>query len=242
MAIQAVRGVRTWAMLAGGASLAVLAVTPACAQDAAAPAEEDAIIVTGIRASLEQAADIKREAEQVMDVITAEDVGKLPDANVAEALQRITGVQISRNRGEGDRVQVRGLQQTQTLLNGRVIFTASVWGKSAVAEFSAYCASKHAVIGLTRSFAHELAPRGITVNAVCPGWVRTEASLRSLKVMSERAGRSETSMLDDILAGQALGGLMEPEDVAPLYLFLASDAAASITGQSYGIDRGEVMS
>src|SRR5690606_28507056 len=65
---------------------------------------------------------------------------------------------------------------------GRVIFTASVWGRSAVAEFSAYCASKHAVIGLTRAFAHELAPKGITVNAVCPGWVRTEASLRSLAV------------------------------------------------------------
>ncbi len=124
---------------------------------------------------------------------------------------------------------------------GRVIFTASVWGRSAVAEFSAYCASKHAVIGLTRSFAHELAPKGITVNAVCPGWVRTEASLRSLAVMSTRAGRTEDSMLDDILAGQVLDGLMEPVDVVPLYLFLASEAAASITGQSYGVDRGEVM-
>lgn len=125
---------------------------------------------------------------------------------------------------------------------GRVIFTASVWGKSAVAEFSAYCASKHAVIGLTRSLAHELGPKGITVNAVCPGWVRTEASLRSLKVMSQRAGQSEQSMLDGILAGQVLDGLMEPDDVVPLYLFLASDAAANITGQSYGIDRGEIMS
>jgi 3-hydroxybutyrate dehydrogenase len=125
---------------------------------------------------------------------------------------------------------------------GRVIFTASVWGKSAVAEFSAYCASKHAVIGLTRSLAHELGPKGITVNAVCPGWVRTEASLRSLKVMSARAGQSEQSMLDGILAGQVLDGLMEPADVVPLYLFLASDAAANITGQSYGIDRGEIMS
>jgi NAD(P)-dependent dehydrogenase (short-subunit alcohol dehydrogenase family) len=125
---------------------------------------------------------------------------------------------------------------------GRVIFTASVWGKSAVAEFSAYCASKHAVIGLTRSLAHELGPKGITVNAVCPGWVRTEASLRSLKVMSARAGQSEQSMLDGILAGQVLDGLMEPDDVVPLYLFLASDAAANITGQSYGIDRGEIMS
>jgi 3-hydroxybutyrate dehydrogenase len=111
-----------------------------------------------------------------------------------------------------------------------------------VAEFSAYCASKHAVIGLTRSLAHELGPKGITVNAVCPGWVRTEASLRSLKVMSARAGQSEQSMLDGILAGQVLDGLMEPGDVVPLYLFLASDAAANITGQSYGVDRGEIMS
>lgn len=125
---------------------------------------------------------------------------------------------------------------------GRILFTASVWGKSAVAEFSAYCASKHAVIGLTRSLAHELGPKGITVNAVCPGWVRTEASLRSLRVMAERAGRSEPEMLQDILDGQALGGLMEPEDVVPLYLFLASEAAGNITGQSYVVDRGEIMS
>ena len=70
-AIQARRGFRTWAKLAGGASLAALAIAPAHAQDTPAPAGDDAIVVTGIRASLEQAADIKREAEQVMDVITA---------------------------------------------------------------------------------------------------------------------------------------------------------------------------
>ncbi len=84
----------------------------------------DTVVVQGQRSSLIRAQDIKRNAEQVVDSIVADDIGKLPDANVAEALQRITGVQISRNRGEGDRVQVRGLQQTQTLLNGRVIFTA----------------------------------------------------------------------------------------------------------------------
>ncbi|MCP6600399.1 TonB-dependent receptor plug domain-containing protein, partial [Klebsiella pneumoniae] len=82
---------------------------------------EDAIVVTGIRASLEQAADIKREAEQVMDVITAEDVGKLPDANVAEALQRVTGVQITRVFGEGQSVSVRGLQQVRVEVDGRTL-------------------------------------------------------------------------------------------------------------------------
>lgn len=124
---------------------------------------------------------------------------------------------------------------------GRIIFTASIWGKSVEAEFAAYCASKHAIIGLTRVLAKELGPDGINVNAVCPGWVRTEASMRSLRIMAERSGRPEDVLLDEIVGGQAIGGLMEPKDIVGPYLFLASDAAANITGQALNIDRGEVM-
>ena len=124
---------------------------------------------------------------------------------------------------------------------GRIVNTASMWGKTAVAEFSAYCASKHAVIGLTRSWAQELAPRGISVNAVCPGWVRTEASMRSLAAMAARTGRAEAALLSEVTGAQALPGLMEPEDMVDIYLFLASDAARNITGQAYTIDRGELM-
>lgn len=123
---------------------------------------------------------------------------------------------------------------------GRIINTASVWSRSAEPLFGAYVASKHAVIGLTKTWAKELGPRGITVNAVCPGWVRTEASLRSVRVLAERTGRSEEDLLAGYVAGQALPGLMDPDDVAGLYLFLASDLAANITGQSVGVDRGEV--
>jgi hypothetical protein len=80
MALQAARGAFALAKLAGGASLAALAMAPAFAQDAApASTEEDAIVVTGIRGSLQRAAEVKRDAPQVLDVITAEDVGKLPD-------------------------------------------------------------------------------------------------------------------------------------------------------------------
>ena len=124
---------------------------------------------------------------------------------------------------------------------GRIIFTSSIWGKSTEAEFSAYCASKHAVIGLTRTLAKELGPRGITVNAVCPGWVRTESSMRSLKTMSEHSGRPEAELLAEIIGGQVLDGLMAPADIAGPYLFLASPLAANITGQALNIDRGEVM-
>ena len=124
---------------------------------------------------------------------------------------------------------------------GRIILTSSMWGKSAEAEFSAYCASKHANIGFMRSLAKELAPRGISVNAVCPGWVRTLASMRSLSAMAEREGRDEDELLAEIVGAQAIGGLMEPEDMAATYLFLASEAAGNITGQAFTVDRGELM-
>ena len=82
---------------------------------------------------------------------------------------------------------------------GRIVNTASMWGKTAVAEFSAYCASKHAVIGLTRSLSQELASRRISVNAVCPGWVRTIASMRSLSFMAAKEQRPEADMLTRLL-------------------------------------------
>lgn len=78
------------------------------------------------------------------------------------------------------------------------------------------------------------------MNAVCPGWVRTKASLRSLHAMAERQSVAPDVLLQDIVAVQALPGLMEPDDVAGTYLFLASDLAANITGQSLGVDRGEL--
>ena len=122
---------------------------------------------------------------------------------------------------------------------GRIISTSSVWGRVGEPLFGAYVASKHAVIGLTKSWAKELGPRGINVNAVAPGWVRTESALRSLKFMAERGGVAEEVLLDQILAGQALPGLMEPRDMAGVYMFLASPYAANITGQTIGADRGE---
>jgi 3-hydroxybutyrate dehydrogenase len=122
-----------------------------------------------------------------------------------------------------------------------IVITSSIWGKSAAADFSAYVASKHANIGFMRVLAKELGPKGIRVNAVCPGWVKTRAALRSLEVVSERAGMSEDDMLADILSAQSLPGLMDPQDVVDLYLFLASDHARNITGQAVNVDRGEVM-
>jgi TonB-dependent receptor len=89
------------------------------------PSDAPAIVVTGVRASLQSAESIKRNSAQIVDSIVAEDIGKLPDRNIAEALQRISGIQIQRNYGEGSTVAIRGLTQVRTELNGRDIFTAS---------------------------------------------------------------------------------------------------------------------
>ncbi len=124
---------------------------------------------------------------------------------------------------------------------GAIVLTSSIWGKTGAADFAAYVTSKHANIGFMRVLAKELGPKGIRVNAVCPGWVKTRAALRSLTKVSDAAGIDEDVMLGQILAAQALPGLMEPEDVASLYLFLASDHAKNITGQAVNVDRGDTM-
>jgi TonB-dependent receptor len=104
--------------------------TPVAADDQSGVPDDDAdqneeIQVTGIRASLASAQSIKQNSGQFVDSITAIDIGKLPDSNVAEALQRISGIQITRNRGEGSSIAIRGLTQVRTEVNGRDSFGAS---------------------------------------------------------------------------------------------------------------------
>src|SRR3954465_6077693 len=84
----------------------------------AAAVQPDEVVVTGIRAAQQRAVSIKRNAASVVDAISAEDIGKLPDVTIADSLQRIPGVQILRSAGEGSTINIRGLPQVTTLLNG----------------------------------------------------------------------------------------------------------------------------
>ncbi len=124
---------------------------------------------------------------------------------------------------------------------GRIIITASIWGTTAVPELSAYVASKHANIGFMRSIAQELGPKGIRVNAVCPGWVMTGPALNTLKEMAREKNLTEKECEQIISDEQSLPGIQSVEDVALSYIYLASPLAVNITGQKINTDRGAVQ-
>lgn len=125
--------------------------------------------------------------------------------------------------------------------SGRIINMSSVLGKFGVPGYAAYCASKHGLIGLTRVLALELASRGITVNALCPGWVDTEMSRAGIEDFARKQGIDAEAARRQVLSKVPIQRVLEPEEVARLAVYLASDEAAGITGQAINICGGQVM-
>lgn len=115
---------------------------------------------------------------------------------------------------------------------GRIINIASIHADVPLARGVAYTASKHALVGLTRTIALETARDGVTANAICPGPVRTRMAGVRLAYEAERLGLDPAEIVERMTP---LGRLLEPEEIAPLAVYLASDAAAGVTGQSYTI-------
>jgi len=124
---------------------------------------------------------------------------------------------------------------------GRIINMSSVLGRFGVPGYTAYCASKHAVIGFTRALALELADRGITVNAICPGWVDTEMAAQGMTSGAEAMGITFEEFRAQAIGRVPIGRIIQPDEVASLVKFLASPAAAAITGQTYNICGGQTM-
>jgi NAD(P)-dependent dehydrogenase (short-subunit alcohol dehydrogenase family) len=124
---------------------------------------------------------------------------------------------------------------------GRIVNISSVLGRFGVAGYTAYCASKHGVIGFTRALALELAPRRITVNALCPGWVDTEMAAQGMQQGADATGQTFEKFREQALGAVPLKRIIQPEEVAELVRFLASPAASAITGQTYNICGGQTM-
>lgn len=124
---------------------------------------------------------------------------------------------------------------------GRVINIASTAGRTGGKYMTAYAASKHAVIGLTRCVAAEVAAHGVTVNAICPGYVDSEMTRESLERIVRETGRPMDQALDAILRTTPQRRLIEPEEVAHLALGLCDDAARGVTGQAIVLDGGGLL-
>jgi NAD(P)-dependent dehydrogenase (short-subunit alcohol dehydrogenase family) len=122
---------------------------------------------------------------------------------------------------------------------GRIVVVSSGLGKLGRPGYAAYCASKHAVLGVVKCVSKELAPRGITVNAVCPGWVDTPMARGDVVKLARERGVSRDEVLAEIHAAIPTGRMVSSDECAALIEFLASEAAASITGEAYNISGGE---
>ena len=134
-------------------------------------------------------------------------------------------------------------RQAVPLLNdgGRVINISSVLGRFGVPGYTAYCASKHAVIGFTRALALELAGRKITVNAICPGWVETDMALQGMASGATAMGITVDQFKEQAMSRVPIGRMIQPDEVAALVKFLASPATSAVTGQTYNICGGQTM-
>ncbi|MCV3243410.1 NAD(P)-dependent dehydrogenase (short-subunit alcohol dehydrogenase family) [Mesorhizobium robiniae] len=124
---------------------------------------------------------------------------------------------------------------------GRIVNVASTAGLTGYAYVTAYCASKHGVVGLTRALALELARTDVTVNAVCPGFTDTPLLDGAVETITGKTGRSAEDARATLARSNPQGRLVTPQQVAHTVLWLASQEATSITGQAIPVAGGEIM-
>jgi NAD(P)-dependent dehydrogenase (short-subunit alcohol dehydrogenase family) len=124
---------------------------------------------------------------------------------------------------------------------GRIVNIASTAGITGYAYVSAYCAAKHAVVGMTRALALELSQKGVTVNAICPGFTESDILKNSIANVMQKTGRSEADIRKEFAANNPQGRIIQPIEIANTVLWLCAKNSGSIHGQTIPISGGEIL-
>ncbi len=219
----------------------------------------DAALVEGLRDGIERehgvrvlhhGADMTRPAEIAAMVLAAERAFGAVDVLVNNAgIQHVAAVEdfaperwdavIAINLSSAFHAMRAAIPGMRARGWGRIINIASAHGLVGSANKSAYVAAKHGVLGLTKAAAIELADAGVTVNAICPGWVRTPLVERQIEARAAEEGRSVEAVERDLLGEkQPMSRFTTPEQIGAMAVFLCSEAADTITGAPLSIDGG----
>jgi NAD(P)-dependent dehydrogenase (short-subunit alcohol dehydrogenase family) len=228
-------------LTAAGASVTVLGRNAGPLQDAVAEGHAEGYVVADVTDERAMSDAAKRAAAThgPVDILVA-NAGNAESAPFlkgdAAVFQRmfdlnVMGVVHATRAVLGDMV-ARGF--------GRVVVNASVAGLKGYAYVSAYCAAKHAAVGLVRALAQETVKTGVTVNAICPGYTDTDLVTQGLDKITAKTGRTREQALADMLKDEPLGRLITPQEVAAAVLFLCSPEASAITGTTLTVAGGEI--
>jgi len=234
------------ALARAGAAVAVAARTPADVDRVAAEARTLGVRAHALAADVSRVEDVKamfrgaREALGGVDILVNA-AGIAPSAPLAKTTDEAWHSVIETNLSGCFYCLREALPEMAERGWGRAVTIASIAGKSAMPYIAPYVASKHGVLGLTKVAALEVARRGVTVNAVCPGYVDTPMTDAGIARIVEKTGRTADDVrrtLEDLSPQKRI---VTAEEVAALVLYICSEEARGITGQAMNVDGGTVM-